>query len=372
MSSSSRLGALVALVLASVSLAGGLARAAKPAEQVAEHLRRADQRIADKAPLEAADELQAALELDPENGDIHRRLGDAFLLADDLEKAVKVYRRWVDMLPNDCRAHRSLGLAYLKQGLTDQGIVSCEKGLALCPEEAGAFTDLARAYHQGGYAIEAIEACRRALELQPEDLLAHETLANLYYERKLAAEAIASYEAILARPDHGRDADWVTWVSRRIGKLYQSAGECDRAIVHFRTVRQSEPFDDETIRALAACYGSTGQTSEAIGMYDALVAERPDTTRYYYELAEVLLGAGLYDRAFQTLETARGHEGGCGARAHALAGRVYEKMGGVANYQAAEAEFRRCVECRDAELTEYCERQIERQQQLVRLQQSQK
>jgi tetratricopeptide (TPR) repeat protein len=361
-------GAVALLWAVIASPAGG----AKPEEQVAEHLRRADERIAAKAPLEAADELQAALELDPENGDIHRRLGDVFVLAEDLEKAVKVYRRWADMLPNDCRAHRSLGLAYLKQGLTDQGIVSCEKGLALCPEDADAFTDLARAYHQGGYGIEAIEACRRAIELRPDDLLAQETLANLYYEKKLAAEAVAAYEAILARPDHGRGADWVTWVSRRLGTLYQSAGECERAVVHFRTVRQSEPHDEETIRALAACYGKLGQTSEAIGMYDALIAERPDTTRYHYELAEVLLSAALYDRAFQTIEEGRKRDGGCAARAHALAGRVYERMGGVPNYRKAEEEFRRCVECRDAELAEYCARQIERQQQLVRLQQSQK
>ena len=44
-----------------------------------------------------------------------------------------------------------------------------------------------------------------------------------------------------------------------------------------------------------------------------------------------------------------------------------KKMGGITNYKKAEREFRKCTECGDRNFTDYCNKQIERQQQLVKI-----
>jgi len=341
-------------------------------EMLKQHMFLGDQYINSKLPLKAAEEFQKALELDPENASVYERLGYAFLEAEDYDRAVRTYRRYVDLRPEDCKSHASLGFAYIRQGLTDQAIVAYEKALSLCPDDPNAYTNMGRAYLQGGYNLEAIEAFRRAIELNPSDILAYETLAKLYYDRKLYPEAISTYEAILARPDNGKDAGWVAWASRRLATMYKWAGACDQAIPYYQTAMAAEPDDEKLIRSLAVCFEETGQTDQAIRLYDALIAQVPDRPEYYYRLGELLNDMGRYQEAIRRVKEGKAYDTECGAHAYAVMGRAYEKMGGISNYKRAEREFERCANCGDPNLTDYCTKQIERQQQLVKIEELKK
>ncbi|HMB70597.1 MAG TPA: tetratricopeptide repeat protein [bacterium] len=343
------------------------------ADLLLERISLGDQKMNSKLPLEAIVNYKEALEIDPENADVYSRLGYAYVQAEDYDMAVKTYRRWAELKPDDCQAHQSLGFAYMRQGLTDQAIVAYETSLEECPEDPNAYTNLARAYKEGDYVLEAIEGYRRAIELNPSDVSAYENLAILYYERKLYPEAIATYEAILAMPNRGgKTEEWVAWAAERLAAMYRWAESCEKAVPYYKIVLEADPTKDRVLRALAVCYEESGQVAEAIHLYRALIEQIPDKPLYYYRLGELLNDVGRFQEALRSVKEGKMYDTECSSHAYAVSGRAYEKMGGITNYKKAEREFRKCVDCADPNFTSYCEQQIERQQQLAKIEELRK
>lgn len=371
-------GLTAPLALGAIVLAGGwgIARADDDPEvraadsptnpELLEAIHLGDQFLGSQLPGKAAEKFEEALRIDPENAEVHSRLAWAYLQAEDFEKAVKTYRRLAEELkPDDCNSYMSLGFAYMRQELTDQAIVAYEKALTLCPDDPNAFTQMARAYAAAGYETEAIEAYRRGIELNPNDVASYEALASLLYKRKLYPEAIATYEAVLAMPNHGKDEKWVVGASKRLGLMYKWAENCEKAIPYYRTVVEAEPANVNALKSLAVCYEKAGQTADAIRAYDKLIKAESDKPLYYYRLAELLNDIGQYEKALRTIRQGKQYDTDCSAHAYAVAGRALEKTG---EYRKAEREFKKCAECGDKNFTSYCTQQIERQQQLAKIQ----
>jgi tetratricopeptide (TPR) repeat protein len=325
-----------------------------------------DQYLKSKQPLEAAREYQMALELDPENVELHKVLGYAFLEAEDYEKAIKTYQRYVELRPKDCESYAALGFAYLRYELTDQARVAYEKAVALCPEDPNAYTNMGSAYVQSGDGIEAIEAFRRAIELNPSDTLTYEKLAGLYFDRKLYPEAIATYEAILARPDHGKDAGWVSWASQRLAFMYRWGGAHAKAIPYYQKVLEVDPSNTSSVKGLAIAYDKSGDDASAIEWYQKLIQAEPDKPEIYYRLGELLNEVGRYSEAIIRVKQGQAHDTGCGAHAHCVLGTAYEKL---KEYQKAKRSFQQAVNCNDPLFASYAAKEIDRQQKFLEIEQ---
>jgi tetratricopeptide (TPR) repeat protein len=197
-----------------------------------------DREAAVKAAAEEVKALEEALSREPENPELYSKLGDALLAAGDNERAGKVFRRYVDLRPQDCRSHAGMSRAYLAQGLADHAVRSGEEARKLCPGEPATLIDLAKAYSKGPYAIEAIECYRRAIELDPNRLDTYEYLGQLCFERSLYPEAIAVYEAALLRPGLIETSSLVHTSNARLATLYLWSGSTNLAIPHLeRAVR---------------------------------------------------------------------------------------------------------------------------------------
>jgi tetratricopeptide (TPR) repeat protein len=318
-------------------------------------------------PQKAVEAYEKALNMDPGNPDIYPRLGYALIETKDFARATRIYQRYVELRPDDCNSHASLGFAYLRQDMADQAVVRYEKALELCPDDPNAFTNLGKAYLAGGYAIEGIEAFRRALELNPADAVAYENLARLFWERNLYPEAIAMYEGILAMPDHGKDGEWILWASGRLAYAYKWAGAFEKAIPHYRRVIDSDPENLSAIRGLASCYEETSQIDLAIRLYRDLIKQKPDTPGYYYRLGELLNDVGRYRETIEVVKEGQKIDEECPAHGLCVLGRAYEKLGGIPNYKRAKREFKKARDCRDARFTEYAGKQMERQDQLIKI-----
>jgi hypothetical protein len=61
------------------------------------------------------------------------------------------------------------------------------------------------------------------------------------------------------------------------------------------------------------------------------------------------------------------YDNGCSAQAYCVVGRAHEKLGGVDNYQRAKRDFQKALECNDPLFNDYATKQIERQDQLVKI-----
>jgi tetratricopeptide (TPR) repeat protein len=218
-------------------------------------------------PAEAAAQYELALGFDETNVDVYARLSSTLVEAGNYERAGKICGRWIEIAPKTCAPRLELGLAYLRQGLVDQSVKAYEEALQFCPNDATAYASLARAYDGAHYPLEAIEAFRRSLELNPDDVSCYEALAKLYDDRALYPEAIGMYEAVLARPNHGKSEAWVSQAHARLATLYEWAHACERAIPHWEAVAASPSADaatKERVRAkIADCrkaHAPTGVT----------------------------------------------------------------------------------------------------------------
>ncbi len=326
-----------------------------------------DQYRSSGLPVKAAEQYEKALELDSENTEIYPRLGYALVEAGDFEKAVRVYQRYVDLQPRDCNSHASLGFAYLRQDMADQAIVSYEKALRLCSDDPNAYSNLGKAYSAGGYGVEAIEAFRRAVELNPSDVVAYEKLADLLWTRKLFPEAIAVYEAVLALPDHGKGEKWTAWVSGRVATGYKWGEAYEKAIPFYRTQLAQDPTHLNAIKNLAQSYEETGQTDRAIRLYRDLIKAKGDVPLYYYHLADLLNDVGRHKDAIRVAKEGTKYDDGCPAYGYYVIGTAYEELGGIPNYKRAKREFRKCRECGDRNFSATAAKQMERQDQLIKI-----
>lgn len=326
---------------------------------------------------QAITQYEKALAIDETAVKVYPSLAYALLKSERLEEATKIYTRYVSLDPNNCEAHSSLGFAYVSQDQMDMAMKSYEKALELCPEDAALFNNVGRAYASAGMQLEAIEAFRRAIELNPNDIATYESLAQLQYERKLYPDAIATYEAILSHPDHGKPGNWVAWADYRVGTMYNWAESCEPAIAALsKVVANSEASDDmvdRSWRTLGSCYEKTGQNALAIDAYENVVARNPDKAVYFYRLGDLLNDMGRNGEAIEKVRAGISVDAsGCPAHGHCVMGRAYEKLGGVANFKRAEREFRKAAACGDPRFEDYARQQIERQKQLVKIEELKK
>jgi len=324
-------------------------------------------------PLKAIEQYEKALEIDEENPEVYQRLGYALIEAEDYERAVKTYRRWVELTPKDCHSHASLGFAYLRQNLTDQAMGEYEKALELCPDDPNAFVNMGKAYREAGYLLEATEVFRRAIELNPDDIGAWESLAALCWDLELYPEATSAYEAILAHPDNGKDGNWITWARGRLAHMYTEMGSYENAIPNNRYVMESsyanEAAQVRAIRGLAVAYERTEQLDLAIQLYETLIQKSPDRPVYYYRLGELMNDAGRYNEAISRVQQGKQLDTECGAHAYCVVGVAYEKLG---QYDRAKREFKKALNGNDANFNDYASKQIERQEQLEKIEELKK
>ena len=86
----------------------------------------------------------------------------------DFAGAVDAFRRAVQLNPNDVNMHRELGLAYAAQGAVDEAFVELAASLLLNPRDAQTFADIGRLFLDAGRDADALQPLYRALALAPE------------------------------------------------------------------------------------------------------------------------------------------------------------------------------------------------------------
>lgn len=195
--------------------------------------------------------LEKALANDPENPERYVALGEALLAANQGERAGKVYRRLIDLRPNDCRGHEGLARSFLAQNLADHAMRVAEDARKICPNDPKVQMVLTRAYVGADEDVLAIESAQRAIELDPNHLPVYEILGETLYGRGMYAEAAAVYEAVLVRPGLQEESSVVKTANARLARLYLWGGAVDRAAPYVERAIASGPLDAATLGAMA-------------------------------------------------------------------------------------------------------------------------
>ncbi len=118
---------------------------------------------------QAADEFQHAAFLNPDNYVLQSNLGGALILAGDLDAAVKVYEKSLQLEQNE-EAYSNLAIVYYLRGDYARSAELHRKAVTASPDSSASWANLADTLYFAGDAAAADDAYERALELAAQDL----------------------------------------------------------------------------------------------------------------------------------------------------------------------------------------------------------
>ncbi len=280
----------------------------------------------------ALDIYMPALQNAPNDVTAHYRVAFGYIMQGQPEEALQYAERTITANPysSDAWAIRSLALSDNQQYAA--AAASAQQSLALNPNNTRASAFLAEAYYGGNRMELALSTVNRALEVNPD-------LAEGYYVRGLLnrfhlinytaarddlerayelapnypyiAIALAEMEQVLQNYDvsqeilldvleqnpENRDALYA------IGFLYYSAyGSPEQAATYLERCVSLDPDNRACLRYLGTLYNGTGNSSEAVRMYQALLDTETTRPRDYLGAGIAYINAGNCNTAINVLE----------------------------------------------------------------------
>lgn len=155
---------------------------------------RADALARSGRPLEAIGVYRKALEVSPDDPRIYLNLGLAQRAAGDLHAAIASYRRSVALAPADPVALVNLGIALADGGDTLSAETTLRRAIAVAPLEPLAHFNLANYALVRGDVTRAIDGYQRAIDADPSLARAHINLARAYLLRREYPAALVAVE----------------------------------------------------------------------------------------------------------------------------------------------------------------------------------
>lgn len=213
--------------------------------------------------------------------------------------------------------HIQAGLSARDQHQVDVEITEFRRAAELDPQLADAFFNLGAAYMEKRDYGAAIAPLKRALELSPDLPVAHQLLGYALLAEGYAAEAIPHLEKVGAQD------------ALAIAQL--ETGQLSDAVVNFNAVLAKRPNDPDLLYYLGHASGLLSKTA-----IDALISSHPDSARAHEALAEnyfVLRQMPQAEKEYQEALRIRPDLPGL----HLELGQVYANS---AQWPKAEEEFR--------------------------------
>jgi tetratricopeptide (TPR) repeat protein len=152
------------------------------------------------------------LELEPNNSEAYKNLGDILLNQGKLEEAIAHYQQAVSLNPQDANSYFNLGLVFQIQALFEEAIAYYQQFLTLnsnnISNEAKAYFNLGYAFQMQGLLEEAICYYKQASNLEPNDATTHFNLGYVFQMQGNLDPAIACYQQALTLDPNYREVHY--------------------------------------------------------------------------------------------------------------------------------------------------------------------
>jgi tetratricopeptide (TPR) repeat protein len=179
----------------------------------------------------------------PDSWRTHQLRAEGYALRQDLDDAVKEFHMALQLRPNDSELHEALGQLYLDNHNDDDAQAELERALALDPTRTHALYLLGRLYVQKRDNEKALSYLQRALRLQPDLVDASSLLGTAYVRLGQFANAIPKLEKA-APLDHYGNVHYQLYLAYR--KLGQ-AELAQKALARSQDLRRSSLEHDQAL-----------------------------------------------------------------------------------------------------------------------------
>jgi len=247
--------------------------------------------------------FRSAIELQPDNADFHRHLGNAIYWQDkteasvastQLDQAIGAYETARSLDPEDGLLLTVLGGAYSEVGRLQEAAAAYEAAVRVAPCDDEALLLLAGLYYDLGRESEARVAYERLAELNPRQVVGWLWLATDAYLSEDYAAAANYYRAGLEADPTSSDLAYGLGSALYYLEDYAGAEEA------YRQANQMAPGDPATLAAWGDTLARLGRVDEAISAYEGAAEVGPDY------LTWISLGL-LYEQSGRLVEAAEAY-----------------------------------------------------------------
>jgi len=189
--------------------------------------------LAQDKPEEAAEALDKAVRLKPDDEDILYHRGRAHLLV-----SKNSYAHMFKVDPGSWRVHRVLGQALAEADRHLDAITEYEAAIKLAPTQPGLHEELGSEYRNANKIPEAEQALQRELEIDPYNVLAKYKLGAIALEQGNGAKGKELIEAALKEKPGLIHADY------NLGRAEMMLGEDEAAAVHLQKAATEDSDQD--------------------------------------------------------------------------------------------------------------------------------
>ena len=232
-----------------------------------------------------------ALACDARNPAAHNNLGVELARRQDYAGAAQEYLLAIDIVPNDPDLHCDLANVYVQMGNAEGAVAEFETAIRLNPDHVKAHNNLGAFYANRKQWSEAVTQYREGLRLVPEWAPLHRNLAWALSQMGRMDEAVVEYKnALDIEPDN-------TQTRNNLGALFASRKEWPKAIEQFRETLRLDPENVAIRYLLAAAFAMVGQLDAAVSEYTEVLRRAPNTISAYLGLATVKVQQKKSDEA---------------------------------------------------------------------------
>ncbi|MFI5165326.1 MAG: sulfatase-like hydrolase/transferase [Thermoanaerobaculales bacterium] len=220
---------------------------------------------------DARQEYERLVAADPGNAVFVGQDAEACRHAGDLERAVALYRRAVELAPADRDAHYNLAMTLQDAGRRDEALAALQTAIALDPTHPEAHNALGIALSLRGQLEQARAQFAQAAELDPHNAAAFNNLANVLRDLKRPDEAERAYRrAIELAPSYADPWNGLGTLEVQRDRPADAVPDFDRALTLAPTLHEAR-----LNRAIAL--DLSGKKAEASAAYrDFLTAAAGD------------------------------------------------------------------------------------------------
>ena len=251
------------------------------------------------------------LEKKPDYSDAWNRIGEIYrTFKEDYPKAIKAFRKVLEINPGSKEALNALGWCYYITGDIEASGQIYKRASRLDSGyfrewNAGAWADLGSAYEEKKEYAKAIDAYNKAIRIEPGYYPSWKKLADLYrYKKNDPARAIDTCKRAI-KTDRRNHRGWYN-----LGEIYFDNGEFDKAIYSFKQALKIEPGAYDAWAGLGRVYWNKGELVNAVRNFKKAVEINAGLWDTWRSLGTIYLERKQFDEAVIAFKAMTGIEGG--------------------------------------------------------------
>ncbi len=233
----------------------------------------------------------------------HYLMGSFYERQDNLDEAIREYKKAIELDPNSAWPHLRMGTAYIRKYEFDKAIVELKQAKRIDDANLEAGLLLALLYASQNEAdrasVEYEEVLKKSSVKDPQNVNILKSLGIIYTQRKDLDQAVKVYSLILEINKDDNESLFM------LGTIYEEKGKREEAVEKFKQALIINPDYSDALNSLAYIYAEESKNlAEAEKFVKKALEKEPNNPAYLDTLGWIYFKQNLYPEAIKELELA--------------------------------------------------------------------